>query len=194
MFNIPNPCQEDWNQMTPTQRGAFCQKCQIDVIDFTHQSPNQIKETLLKNSGNHLCGHIRQSQINELNQEYQNWKGQSTQAFQSKFLWACLIVFGLTLFTSCEPNEQEEIHEMGKIELAEDTLRYTEEISIEQTKDTLPTKDCSVIPTTNPDEVLNGNIAIDIHPPIEPDCEMELEGDIMMEEDFIDFLNDTIQP
>jgi hypothetical protein len=34
-ISINEPCHEDWATMTETQKGAFCQKCALEVIDFT---------------------------------------------------------------------------------------------------------------------------------------------------------------
>lgn len=121
--SIPNPCGEDWNKMTPTERGAFCGKCQIDVIDFTNKSNAEIKTILLANKGQHLCGHIKQSQLMRLNGNYTLWEHQSARTFQSKFLWACMIAFGLTLFTGCSSNDMDDVIEVGLIEQIDDTLQ-----------------------------------------------------------------------
>jgi hypothetical protein len=99
--NIPKPCNENWAEMTPTQQGAFCQKCAIDVVDFSNKSAEEVKKTLLEKSGKHLCGRFRKNQLTELSSDYSIWENQQTKTFQSKFLWACLIAFGMTLFTSC---------------------------------------------------------------------------------------------
>ena len=32
---IPNPCHEDWNKMTPEDKGRHCSVCDKVVIDFT---------------------------------------------------------------------------------------------------------------------------------------------------------------
>lgn len=107
--NIPKPCSENWKEMTPTQRGAFCQKCAIDVIDFSNKSPIEVKETLKANIGKHMCGRFKKSQLEDLSQSYHIWENQSRRTFQSKFLWACVMVFGMALFTACENSNAQEI-------------------------------------------------------------------------------------
>lgn len=97
-ISINEPCHENWAAMTPTQQGAFCGKCQIDVIDFSNKSALEIKHILTENSGKHLCGRFKKTQLEDLNEDYIDWENQSPQIFQSKFLYACLLVFGMTLF------------------------------------------------------------------------------------------------
>lgn len=99
--NIPKPCSENWGEMTPTQRGAFCKTCAIDVIDFSNKSPDEVKQTLKANIGKHMCGRFKKGQLTDLSIAYKNWENQSARTFQSKFLWACMIAFGMTLFVSC---------------------------------------------------------------------------------------------
>ncbi|MBK9191876.1 MAG: hypothetical protein IPM77_10355 [Crocinitomicaceae bacterium] len=105
-ITINEPCHENWAAMTPTQQGAFCGKCQIDVVDFSNKSPLEIKQILTENSGKHLCGRFKKTQLEELNERFVDWENQSPQIFQSKFLYACLLVFGMALFNV---NAQEEM-------------------------------------------------------------------------------------
>lgn len=105
-ISIDKPCGEDWSKMNPTEQGAFCQKCAIDVIDFTQKTPSEVKEILRQNQGKHLCGHFGEKQLELLNNDdYTFWQGQSKRTFQSKFLCALVLVFGLTLF-SCSTQEE----------------------------------------------------------------------------------------
>lgn len=99
---IPNPCAEDWSQMSPTEKGAFCNKCNLEVIDFTKKTPEEIRETLNLAMGKKVCGHIGKTQLELANSEFHLWENQSPQILRSKFLYACLIVFGMSLFTGCE--------------------------------------------------------------------------------------------
>ncbi len=64
-INIPEPCHEDWQQMTPTQKGKFCASCQKEVIDFTKLSSIEI--TRKTKNAKQLCGRFTSSQ---LEQEY----------------------------------------------------------------------------------------------------------------------------
>jgi hypothetical protein len=99
--DIAEPCHENWNQMSPTEKGAFCGKCQIDVVDFSNKTALEVKQILHDNIGKHLCGRFKKVQLEELNSDYLVWENQSIHTFQSKFLLACVLVFGMTLFSSC---------------------------------------------------------------------------------------------
>ncbi|MEO9530945.1 MAG: hypothetical protein ABJG68_05520 [Crocinitomicaceae bacterium] len=125
-ISIPSPCSEDWNKMTPTDKGAFCGKCQFEVIDFTGKEPEEIKRILKERSGARTCGHISKVDMELVNSDFHLWENQKPHVFKSKFLYACLMVFGMSLFTGCAPEEEgqimgdmEQIDEVGMME--EDT-------------------------------------------------------------------------
>ncbi|MBK6951022.1 MAG: T9SS type A sorting domain-containing protein [Crocinitomicaceae bacterium] len=104
-ISINQPCHENWSAMTPSEQGAFCGKCQIDVIDFSGKTPEDVKQILEANVGKHLCGRFKKTQLDDLNATYADWDNQTAKTFQSKFLYACLIVFGMTLFSCNTPDE-----------------------------------------------------------------------------------------
>jgi hypothetical protein len=62
-ITIPEPCNEDWNKMTPTEKGAFCSSCSKEVKDFTNSSDQEILKTI-EASENQICGHISNHQLN----------------------------------------------------------------------------------------------------------------------------------
>jgi hypothetical protein len=104
-LRIQKPCSEKWNLMNATEKGAYCQKCATEVIDFTAKSPNEIKSVIKSLGGATFCSRISTQQLNQLNLEYEEWeKMNSSSYFQSKFLFSMLLIFGLSLF-SCETEE-----------------------------------------------------------------------------------------
>ena len=60
-ISIPEPCHEDWNKMTPVEKGRFCNACNKTVFDFTGKSDEQIIETF-ESRGN-LCGRFKVTQL-----------------------------------------------------------------------------------------------------------------------------------
>jgi len=115
-IQIEEPCHEDWSKMNPTQQGAFCGKCEIDVVDFSRLSKPEIKSLLIENDGKHLCGRFENKQLIELNNDFQAWQHTNSKTFQSKFLYALLLVFGLTLF-SCSDDDAKQIANFNSIEM-----------------------------------------------------------------------------
>jgi len=91
--------------MTPTEKGAFCQKCATQVYDFTNKSAEEIKQTLRSLIGQPVCGRITAAQENALNAEFEAWSFHSKHKFQSALVFSLIVVFGLSLF-SCS-NEQD---------------------------------------------------------------------------------------
>lgn len=61
-ITIPEPCSEDWNQMTPTQKGAYCKSCAKEVIDFTSTSKSELARKI--KHGQSLCGRFKPEQLN----------------------------------------------------------------------------------------------------------------------------------
>ncbi|MBX2875292.1 MAG: carboxypeptidase-like regulatory domain-containing protein [Saprospiraceae bacterium] len=61
-LSIPTPCHEDWDKMTPTEKGRHCQSCQKEVVDFTLLSDQQILARFAKNNKG-LCGRFRADQL-----------------------------------------------------------------------------------------------------------------------------------
>ena len=60
-LHIPEPCHEDWSQMTPREQGRFCASCEKEVIDFTALSRKQITEKV--QAGKSICGRYRKDQL-----------------------------------------------------------------------------------------------------------------------------------
>lgn len=61
-ITIPEPCNEDWNQMTATQKGAYCKSCAKEVIDFTRISKSELARKI--KHGQNLCGRFKPEQLN----------------------------------------------------------------------------------------------------------------------------------
>ncbi len=62
---ISSPCSEDWNQMSPTQQGCYCDKCELEVVDFTEHKADAIV-AYLDNANGRVCGRIAVKPINYL--------------------------------------------------------------------------------------------------------------------------------
>jgi hypothetical protein len=61
-ISIPTPCHENWNAMTPQDKGRFCGSCQKTVIDFSNMNDRQIAEFFKKPAGS-VCGRFHTDQL-----------------------------------------------------------------------------------------------------------------------------------
>ncbi len=86
-IEIPNPCHQDWEQMTPDNHGRFCGSCQKSVIDFTEWSDARLYQFLARNN-RPVCGRFLATQINRQIQLPPQPHSQ---------LYRIAIAFGLTL-------------------------------------------------------------------------------------------------
>ncbi len=62
-LQIPEPCHEDWNKMTPGDKGRFCDSCQKTVHDFTGMSDAQLIAFFKKPSTGSVCGRFYNDQL-----------------------------------------------------------------------------------------------------------------------------------
>lgn len=99
-ISIPQPCHEDWNAMTPTEKGAFCAVCTKEVMDFSTMSDDEVKNYFLLNAGKKTCGRFRKSQLKGLNIVVDEQVIYTNIALWKKFLAVVVICFG-ALLSSC---------------------------------------------------------------------------------------------
>jgi Secretion system C-terminal sorting domain len=67
-LTIPIPCHEDWDAMTPVDKGKFCGSCQKQVVDFSDMSDRQVAEFFKKpilslSKGGSVCGRFMNDQL-----------------------------------------------------------------------------------------------------------------------------------
>lgn len=103
-ISIPELCHEDWNKMTPNEKGAFCSKCCKTVVDFTQKSPEEIRNILLKDTSKKMCGRFMSNQLDEPAPEVVNLTiplhllPKPVSPIR-RFAIALFIAFGTTLFS-----------------------------------------------------------------------------------------------
>lgn len=114
-IEIKKPCHENWDAMTPNEKGAFCAVCKKGVIDFTSKTIGEIKdffsETPLTEK---VCGRFEETQLQALTfdhffNQFQSWK------LMQKAALIVFFVFGCSLFGNAQnrPDKPEVI--MGKV-------------------------------------------------------------------------------
>ena len=63
LLQVPEPCHEDWKNMTAIEQGRFCQSCQKTVTDFSLMTDKEIL-LYLSNKGIAVCGRFTNDQLN----------------------------------------------------------------------------------------------------------------------------------
>lgn len=69
-LHIPTHCHENWDAMSPTEQGRFCQSCQKEVVDFTSLSLPAIK-LYIEQHTDEWCGNFEETQLEAFNAHYQ---------------------------------------------------------------------------------------------------------------------------
>lgn len=63
-LHIPEPCHENWQNMTQQEQGRFCGSCQKTVVDFSVMTDKEILNYFSKTS-QHVCGRFTNDQLNK---------------------------------------------------------------------------------------------------------------------------------
>jgi len=99
LISIPKPCHENWNEMSPQDKGRFCQVCSKTVVDFTLLNDDEVKNYFLQQVGQKTCGRFRSDQLTNTDNLLPRLL-QTSIPFWKKFLAIVLILFG-SLLSAC---------------------------------------------------------------------------------------------
>ncbi|ANF51318.1 hypothetical protein A0O34_12705 [Chryseobacterium glaciei] len=108
---IPNPCSENWEMMSPQEKGRFCSVCSKCVIDFTQKQPEEIKNIFVERKDESICGRFYNHQLtNNKDNKFEQIKTRFFKYIPSNFQnnRITLTVFSLILFlTGCSKPKEE---------------------------------------------------------------------------------------
>lgn len=62
-LSISEPCHENWQQMTPTDQGRFCNACAKEVIDFSTMTDLQVLNYFTNLTHEKVCGRALPEQL-----------------------------------------------------------------------------------------------------------------------------------
>ena len=114
---IPEPCHEDWNAMTPKEKGRFCDACAKVVVDFTTMNDEEIVDYLQQHTKQKTCGHFRNEQLYQAEKLKINLANiPPNLSFKKYFAIALLISFTSLGLISCKSNNGKTV---GKIEVVD---------------------------------------------------------------------------
>lgn len=63
MIQIKNPCDANWQKMTPVDSGKYCSACEKVVVDFSKMNDVQIKGYFTEYATQKTCGRFLDSQL-----------------------------------------------------------------------------------------------------------------------------------
>jgi len=62
-ITIPQPCNANWQEMSPRHNGRHCSLCDKTVVDFSDLTSEEITAYLQQHRGEKTCGRFRQQQL-----------------------------------------------------------------------------------------------------------------------------------
>ena len=117
-IKIAEPCHENWNIMTLTQKGKFCKSCSKEVIDFTKLSDADISRTVLKTDN--VCGRFKETQLNK---EIKTIQKNSFSKIAASLALVSTIAASQPLFSQSKKDSIENVsHRMGKVFVKNDSV------------------------------------------------------------------------
>lgn len=155
-LRIEEPCHENWNLMTPQEKGRHCDKCCKTVFDFTKMPTEEVIRFIASCKKDSVCGRFTSDQVDVPSPVKAN--SQISWTFK-KFLAALLLVFGGALFTGCGNETMGEMivvdtttAKMGAVDMPDTVIPKT------NVKDTVP-------PKNDPEEkILKGKVSCEPNP------------------------------
>jgi hypothetical protein len=103
-IQIPKPCQEDWEQMTPDANGRFCSSCAKSVVDFSQMKTAEIQAYFAENREKQLCGMFSDNHLDSVVIAIPTQVLFSQTQFHKIFLLALFVTMGTTLFSCADDN------------------------------------------------------------------------------------------
>ena len=104
-ISINTPCHENWDGMTPNEKGAFCLSCQKTVVDFSQKTITEIKDFFREvPKTESVCGRFEEDQLTEMTfdhfyNQFRGWK------YFQKAAVIAFFIFGFSLFGNAQSND-----------------------------------------------------------------------------------------
>src|SRR4051812_31458578 len=106
-LSINNPCHENWDAMSPNEKGAFCLSCQKTVVDFSKKTIDEIKTFFAEvPKTESVCGRFEEDQLEDMTFDHFHSNFKKWHYFQ-KAAVVMFFVFGLSLFGGAQTNGHE---------------------------------------------------------------------------------------
>lgn len=122
---IPKPCSENWESMSPQEKGKFCSVCSKCVIDFTEKKHQEIIKIIEEKQDEKICGRFYHHQLHTENPKFFTLRNQFFKYIPANFHTSriTLVIFSLILFvTGCSKSTTERLPITGDIKIEEDSI------------------------------------------------------------------------
>ncbi|SNR67139.1 energy transducer TonB [Flavobacterium sp. ov086] len=118
-ITIPEPCHENWDQMTPKDSGRFCMSCSKTVTDFTTMLPDEVQHFFIQNQNKSICGRFKNEQLETVTIQIPSQVLYTQINYHKMFLLALFIAMGTTLFSCADKDGNK--NRIDKIEIVDNT-------------------------------------------------------------------------
>jgi len=179
-LSIAEPCHENWDGMTPVEKGKFCGACQKQVVDFSNMSDRQVAEFFKKpimsqSKDGAVCGRFMTDQLDrpiEIPRKRIHWL--------KYFFQIALPAFLVSMKVSAQKTQ-------GKIKMTtvvKDTTKRPDDIRVTMGMVARPIKeepvkvDTIINPLADPGLTVKGEISIRTDSPIKDTVCTPLMGTI----------------
>lgn len=121
-ITIPDPCNENWDKMTPKDNGRFCLSCSKTVVDFSSMLPEKIQHFFIQNQNEKICGRFKESQLDLITIQIPSRVLSTQTNYHKIFLLALFVVMGTTLFSCADKDGNKK--KIDKIEVTNDESKF----------------------------------------------------------------------
>ena len=129
-LSIPEPCHENWNEMSPAEKGRFCGSCQKEVVDFTQMTKEEITEFFIKKTSELTCGRFENKQIEAI-----NLNEIKTKRIISKPWWIAVATF--FILTNKGFSQTETVSVNKNIQVQTDLIRIKNSVETKASRSTV---------------------------------------------------------
>ena len=165
-ISINNPCHENWDAMTPNEKGAFCSSCQKTVVDFSKKTIEEIKNFFVDvPKTESVCGRFEEDQLTDMTFDHFHKHFTKWHYFQ-KAAVIMFFIFGFSLFGNAQIKQEPRI-KMGAVAYVRpDTSRVNCQKDTTRVKHPIKGK-VKVVPEKpkkqklEPKHIIMGDVAID---------------------------------
>ena len=123
-IKIPRPCNERWDKMSPTDKGAFCSNCKKEVLDFTNMPNYQLAKLLDENQS--MCGKFKPEQLNF-----------DIRSLKQNRQWNIRFFLGFSTILSLSIPTYSQNKTVNEVKIAQQWNKINEEVDFENVSDSI---------------------------------------------------------